>query len=1012
MRQVLAAVRRSVLLALILLAPVSAHAARSDAEARTHVGGLRLPFIANQGQVDARVAYYAPAYDGTFFVTRQGQLVYSLPPRPQPADASGGRPRPSSSPGWTVTETLVGGQPRPAAQEPSETGVSYFVGPDPAQWRPKAPTYEQVGLGEVWPGVTVTLRARGRGIEKVFTVSPGASVDRIRILVSGARAFSVSSEGVLVASTGLGDIAFTAPVAYQERDGARRPVQVAYRPEGPEYGFTVGAYDPRLPLVIDPRLQSTYLGGSGEDGASAIGIHPTTGDVYVTGSTTSTNFPGTVGGAQPNNAGNRDAFVARLNSALTALIQATYLGGSGDDGANALAIHPTSGNIYVAGSTTSTNFPGTAGGAQPASAGSGDAFVARLNSALTALVQATYYGGGNTDVAAALAIHPTTGDVYIAGSTFAFIGCGGSVGFVARFNAGLITLVQSGVVGAGQVNALALDVATSAIFVAGSVDTFFFPCSLHAFVKRLDASLAVAGSITFSSPDFGARASVNALAIHPVSGDVYAAGAADAKSIPGTIGGAQAGCSGLCAFVVRLNSSLTSLIQATFLGNDESAFRGASALAIHPTTGDLYVTGTTSDTSFPGTTGGLQATFSGDQDAFIARLTSSLAALFQATYLGGLGLDIASALTVHPTTGDMYVAGSTAPLLFPDFPGTTGGAQPSSGGGTDAFIARMTPTLALVDPPAGPDLTITKAHLGDFARSHAGAVYTMVVSNVGTAATFGTVTVTDTLPAGLTATALTGTGWSCTLGTLTCTRGDVLGDGDSYPPITLTVTVASNAPSSVINTATVSGGGDVNPGNDSASDPTAVVSFFLDVSPSNPFSPWIDALFASGITGGCNTDPPLYCPDSPVTRAEMAVFLLRGIHGAAYVPPAATGLFVDVPPDNPFAPWIEQLYVEGITTGCNTSPLLYCFFANVTRAEMAVFLLRARHGAGYQPGPPSGIFADVPIADPFARWIEQLYAEGITGGCGTSPLRYCPNDDVTREQMAVFLVRTFNLPFP
>jgi hypothetical protein len=595
-------------------------------------------------------------------------------------------------------------------------------------------------------------------------------------------------------------------------------------------------------------------------------------------------------------------------------------------------------------------------------------FVARLNSALTVLGQATYYGG---------------------------------------------RLVQSGLVGAGQVNALALDAATGAIFVAGSVDTFFFPCSLHAFVKRLDTSLAVAGSITFSSPDFGARASANALAIHPDTGDVYAAGAADAKSIPGTLGGAQAGCTGLCAFIVRLNSSLTSLIQATFLGDDESAFRGASALAIHPTTGDVYVAGTTSDPSFPGTTGGLQAVFSGDQDAFIARLTSSLAALFQATYLGDIGLDVASGLTIHPTTGDVYLTGSTSPLIFPsNFPGTTGGAQPSSGGGTDAFIARMTPTLALVDPPAGPDLTITKAHLGDFARNHAGAVYMMVVSNVGTAATVGTVTVTDTLPAGLTATALAGTGWSCTLGTLTCTRSDVLGNGDSYPPITLTVTVASTAPSSVINTATVSGGGDVNPGNDSASDPTAVVSFFLDVSPLNPFAPWIDALFASGITGGCNTDPPLYCPDSPVTRGEMAVFLLRGIHGASYTPPAATGLFVDVPPDNPFAPWIEQLYVEGITTGCNTSPLLYCFFANVTRAQMAVFLLRARHGAAYQPPAATGIFADVPIADPFAPWIEQLFAEGITGGCGTSPLRYCPNDDVTREQMAVFLVRDFGLPFP
>src|SRR6185369_10051723 len=157
MRHKHAAITRLVLLAVILLAPALAHAARGEAEARPPVGPLRPPFIANWGQVDAQVAYYAPGHDGTVFVTRRGQLVYSLPSR-------------TSGSGWTVTETLVGGRPRPAAQQPSQTGVSYFVGGDPALWRAKAPVYEQVGLGEVWPGISVALRVHGRGIEKVFTV--------------------------------------------------------------------------------------------------------------------------------------------------------------------------------------------------------------------------------------------------------------------------------------------------------------------------------------------------------------------------------------------------------------------------------------------------------------------------------------------------------------------------------------------------------------------------------------------------------------------------------------------------------------------------------------------------------------------------------------------------------------------------------------------------------------------------------------------------------------------------
>jgi hypothetical protein len=270
--------------------------------------------------------------------------------------------------------------------------------------------------------------------------------------------------------------------------------------------------------------------------------------------------------------------------------------------------------------------------------------------------------------------------------------------------------------------------------------------------------------------------------------------------------------------------------------------------------------------------------------------------------------------------------------------------------------------------------------------------------------------VTDTLPAGLTATALSGVGWSCTLGTLTCTRADALAEGASYPTIALTVNVAADAPLEVINTATVSGGGDVNTGNNTAADVTTVFVDFGDVPDTHPFFPWIAALAASGITAGCSTEPAMYCPDADVTRGELAVFVLRGIHGAGYDPPAATGaVFADVPLAHPFAAWIEQLAREGIVAGCATGPARYCPDAGVTRGQAAVFLLRATHGAGYAPPAATGTrFTDVPLAHPLAAWIEQLAREGITAGC--SPTTFCPDATVTREQMAVFLVRAFNLP--
>jgi len=135
---------------------------------------------------------------------------------------------------------------------------------------------------------------------------------------------------------------------------------------------------------------------------------------------------------------------------------------------------------------------------------------------------------------------------------------------------------------------------------------------------------------------------------------------------------------------------------------------------------------------------------------------------------------------------------------------------------------------------------------------------------------------------------------------------------------------------------------------------------------------------------------------------------LKGMHGSSFTPPAvgaSTG-FTDVPVDYWAAAWIEQLAAEGITGGCGTG--IYCPDATVTRAEMAVFLLKAKHGTSYSPPDATGVFMDVPVGYWAHKWIEQLALEGITGGCGVGT--YCPNSSVTRAQMAVFLVKTFNLP--
>jgi len=210
----------------------------------------------------------------------------------------------------------------------------------------------------------------------------------------------------------------------------------------------------------------------------------------------------------------------------------------------------------------------------------------------------------------------------------------------------------------------------------------------------------------------------------------------------------------------------------------------------------------------------------------------------------------------------------------------------------------------------------------------------------------------------------------------------------------------------------------VNPGPSAPSNALQVsVHTFADSTPTDWYWKWVEGLYAKRITGGCDINPFRYCPDRVVTRAEMAVFILKAQNEdvPGYAPdPAQTGIFADVPVVGKewMQAWIEEFYEQGITGGCDVNPFRYCPERQVTRAEMSVFILRAVHGAGYTPPAATGIFADVPVAGKewMQPWIEQFYREGITGGCDTAPLRFCPERQVTRAEMAAFIDRAFGFP--
>jgi hypothetical protein len=189
---------------------------------------------------------------------------------------------------------------------------------------------------------------------------------------------------------------------------------------------------------------------------------------------------------------------------------------------------------------------------------------------------------------------------------------------------------------------------------------------------------------------------------------------------------------------------------------------------------------------------------------------------------------------------------------------------------------------------------------------------------------------------------------------------------------------------------------------------------FLDVPRNHWAFSYIEALHQAGYVAGCSLDPPLYCPEDTMTRAESAVFIERGRHGAAYQPPNPTSqTFADVPLAEWFAKWAEGLWNDSFTAGCGTDPLLYCPFREHNRTEGSVFFLRMREGPDYVPPTPIGLFADVPTDFWGAKWLEAAYNAGLIPACQTQgELLFCPEDPLNRAMAAYMMVQAKGLQLP
>src|SRR5882672_3973814 len=371
----------------------------TDARVSESYGKLPLHFEANRGQADKAVRFLSHGAGYSLYLTAdEAVLVLSKPA----ADAKR----------VALRMNLVG-----AARTPAVSGIdelpgkaNYLIGKDQSKWRRNVPTYARVRYREVYPGIDLVYYGNQRRLEYDFVVAPGADPSKIVLGFKGAEKLAIDAEGDLVLHTSSGDLRQHKPIIYQNVDGVRREIDGSYVRKGAgRIGFKLAAYDRTQPLVIDPVLSySTFLGGSAGEGIAGIAVD-TTGAAYIAGSTGSADFPATAGAFDTSfNGGSSDVYVVKLNAAGSALVYSTFLGGSAGDSAAGIAVDAT-GAVYVAGSTSSSDFPTTAGafdtsfnGGNPFS--SADVFVAKLDAAGSTLVYSTFLGGSGNETSGGVAV--------------------------------------------------------------------------------------------------------------------------------------------------------------------------------------------------------------------------------------------------------------------------------------------------------------------------------------------------------------------------------------------------------------------------------------------------------------------------------------------------------------------------------------------------------------------------------------------------------------------------------
>lgn len=676
------------------------------------------------------VAFSMNHFAGTTAVTEDGEIWHAIQGQScnELYASTIGTVRSGCSPmrrgTWTVTERLVGSRTRP-------TGAGATV---KVNWyRPelgggnvlRTTGFSEVDLGEAWRGIHVRLRATGRNVERIFTVLPGADPRAIQIELTGLQDMAVASDGSLELATPLGVLAWSPPVAFQLVEGNRRVVEARYRVLGAgRVGFELGDFDREQPVVIDPYLSSTFVGGTNAD--TLVDVIRIGGFYYAVGTSESPTLAPWSSGFQGTLAGSRDLIVARLQGTSgSPLDTVSFFGGTGTEEGVAIgsdgALTPS---IFVVGNTTSSDLPATSGSAQPTYGGGvSDAFVVKFSADLTTAV-ATYLGGGNDDFAGDLTVD-SSGRPFVVGWTdsndFPAVAGGGQPtrsagfdGFVSRISGNLASVEQSTFLGgSGNDYLTALGLESGTVYVAGRTESADFPAvsggAQGAIGAPPDGVVAkLADTLTAPSAQasfFGGNGFDATHGIALTNLYVVLVGETNSTDLPTDPSVLQPSFSGgpTDAFVARLSKSLTSNLLATYFGGNGTDVLHDVASSASALSDVVVAVGQSGSTTLPAVDGGVQRVPSLFLDGMLVRIDAGglTPASAQSTFFGGTQADELRGVWVYSDLAGLDRVVAVGASKSPTLPGGDFAAQSQNAqsGVNDGFLADLPGTLQFSCPP-------------------------------------------------------------------------------------------------------------------------------------------------------------------------------------------------------------------------------------------------------------------------------------------------------------------------